>query len=138
MLFNLDFTNSSILSYFFLFFLIIDLYFLICEAIAQFFNPVTELVIPTGIPSKEAKVEIEIHTVIVKAKIRKYSIFILLYFFKKIFSCFIYILQSKFLTNILITLYFQLNQEFLDLNWFFFIKYFSIFICTHTANNRKN
>ena len=81
-------------------FLIIDLYFLICAAIAQYFNPVTELVIPTVIPTKEAKVEIEIHTVIVKAKIRKYSIFILLYVFKKIFSCFIYILQSKFLTNI--------------------------------------
>ena len=116
MLFNLDFSNNSILSCFFLVLLIIDLYFLICAAIAQFFNPVTELVIPTGIPTKEAKVEIEIHTVIVKAKIRKYSIFILLYFFKKIFSCFIYILQSKFLTNILNTLYFQLNQEFLDLN----------------------
>ena len=81
-------------------FLIIDLYFLICAAIAQFFNPVTELVIPTGISSKEGKVEIEVNTVIVNAKIRKYSIFILLYFFKKIFSCFIYILQSKFLTNI--------------------------------------
>ena len=39
------------------FFLIFDLYFLIPEAIAQIFNPNPELVIPKGIPSKEAKVE---------------------------------------------------------------------------------
>ena len=65
MLFNLDFANNTILSCFFFFFLIIDLYFLIPAAIAQFFNPIAELVIPIGIPIKEAKVEIEIHPVIV-------------------------------------------------------------------------
>ena len=59
---------------FFLLFLIIDLYFLIPAVIAQSFHPIAELVIPIGIPSKEAKVEIEIHPVIVKAKIRKCSI----------------------------------------------------------------
>ena len=69
MLFNLDFVNITILSSFF-FFLIIDLCFLIPAAIAQIFNPIAELVISTGLPSKEAKAEIEIHPVTVEAKIR--------------------------------------------------------------------
>ena len=60
MLFNLDFANNTILLCFFFFFLIIDLYFLIPAAIAQIFNPIAELVISIGIPSKEAKAEIEI------------------------------------------------------------------------------
>ena len=64
--------NNIILSCFF--FLIIDLYFLIPAAIAQNFNPITELVIPIGIPIKEEKAVIEIHPVIVEAKIRKCSI----------------------------------------------------------------
>ena len=41
-------------------FLIIDLYFIIPPAIAQIFNPIAELVIPIGIPSKEAKSKIDI------------------------------------------------------------------------------
>ena len=57
MLFNLDFANSAILSCFF--FLIIDLYIIIPAAILQIFNPIVELVIPKGIPTKEAKAEIE-------------------------------------------------------------------------------
>ena len=48
-----------------LFFLIIDLYFLIPAVITQIFNPIAELVIPIGIPTKEAKAEIEMHPVIV-------------------------------------------------------------------------
>ena len=52
-------------------FLIIDLYFLIPAAIAKTFNPTAELVIPIGIPSKEAKTKIEIHPVNVEATIRK-------------------------------------------------------------------
>ena len=44
-LFNLDFANSTILSCFFFFFLIIDLYFLIPVVIAQIFNPIAEFVI---------------------------------------------------------------------------------------------
>ena len=72
MLFNLDFANNTILLYFF--FLIINLYFLIPAVIAQIFNPIAELVIPIGIPTKEAKAEIEIHPVIVEVKIRKCSI----------------------------------------------------------------
>ena len=56
-LFNLDFANDNILSYFF--FLIIDLYLLIPAIIANIFDSITELVIPLGIPTKEAKAEIE-------------------------------------------------------------------------------
>ena len=73
-LFNLDFPNNTILLCFFFFFLITDLYFLIPAVIAQIFNPITELVIYTGIPSKEAKAEIETYPVIGEAKIRKCSI----------------------------------------------------------------
>ena len=58
---------------FFLFFLIIDLYLLISAAITHSFNPIAELVIPIGIPSKEAKTEIEIHPVTAEATIRKCS-----------------------------------------------------------------
>ena len=50
------------------------LYFLIPAAIAKMFNPVAELVTSIGIPSKDAKAEIEIHPVIVEAKTRKCSI----------------------------------------------------------------
>ena len=74
MLFNLDFANNAILSCFFFFFLLIDLYFLIPAAIAQIFNPVVELVLPIGISRKEAKPKIEIHPAIVEAEIRKCSI----------------------------------------------------------------
>ena len=60
-LFNLVFAKNTILSSSFSFFLIIDLYFLIPTVIAQFFNPITELVIPIGMSSKGAKAEIETH-----------------------------------------------------------------------------
>ena len=56
---NLSFPNNTILSCFFFFFLIIDLYFLIPAEIAQIFNPTAELVIPTGTRTKEANAEIE-------------------------------------------------------------------------------
>ena len=55
----------------FIFFLIIDLYFLIPAVLAQIFNPIVELVIPIGILIKEVKVEMETYPVIVEAKIRK-------------------------------------------------------------------
>ena len=42
-----------------IFFLVIDLYLLILDVIAQIFNPIAELVIHIGIMTKEAKVEIE-------------------------------------------------------------------------------
>ena len=70
MVFNLAFANNTIYSFLFFFFLIIELY-LIPAVIAYIFNPIAKLVIPTGIPSKEAKAEIEIHPVIAESKIRK-------------------------------------------------------------------
>ena len=74
LLFNLDFANNTILPCFFLFFLIIEFYVLILAVIAQIFNPIAELVIPIGILIKQEKAGIEIHPVIVEAKIRKCSI----------------------------------------------------------------
>ena len=74
MLFNLDFANKTILSCFFFFFLIIDFYFLIPAVIAQIFNPIAELVIPIGIPTKEAKAEMETHPVIAEITISKWAI----------------------------------------------------------------
>ena len=54
MLFNLDFAGNIILLQFFLFFLIIDLYFLIPGALSKIFNPVAELVI-SGNPNQRSK-----------------------------------------------------------------------------------
>ena len=65
------FPNNTILSCFFLFFLVIDLYFSILTVVVQTFNPIAELVIPIGIPRKEAKAEMEIHPITVETKIRK-------------------------------------------------------------------
>ena len=73
MLFNLEFANDTILSCFFLFFLFIELSLLIPAVIAQFFNPIVEPVIPIGIRSKEAKVEMETHPVIAEITINKLS-----------------------------------------------------------------
>ena len=42
--------------------------------IAQICNPIPELVTPIGLPTKEAKVEIEMYPVMVEVKIRKCSI----------------------------------------------------------------
>ena len=61
---------------FFLFFLLIDLYFLIPAAMAEMFNPIAELIIPIGIPIKEAKVEMKTHPVIVEVKISKVFIIV--------------------------------------------------------------
>ena len=57
--FNLVFVNNTILSGFLLFFLMIDLYFLIPAVNAQIFNPTAELVMPTGMPTNETNAEIE-------------------------------------------------------------------------------
>ena len=62
MLFNLDFTNNN------------SSYCTNPAVIAQIFNPIAKLVIPIGIPTKEEKSGIEVHPVIVEAKIRKCSI----------------------------------------------------------------
>ena len=47
--------------------------FLIPGVIVQVFNPIAELVISIGTTNKEAKTKIEIHPLIVAAKIRKPS-----------------------------------------------------------------
>ena len=73
MLFNLVVANNTILSCVFYFFLIIDIFFLIPAVIAQVFNLIAELVNPIRVLSKEAKAEIEIHSVTVEAEIRKCS-----------------------------------------------------------------
>ena len=71
MLFNLNFANNAILSCFFYFFLIIDLYVLIPAVITQFYNPIAELEIPIGVATKEAKIEMETNPVTVEIKINK-------------------------------------------------------------------
>ena len=71
MLFNLYFVSNIILLCFFSFFIIIELYFLIAGVIKQNFTPTAELVIPIGIPIKEAKAEMETHPVIVQPKTRE-------------------------------------------------------------------
>ena len=43
--------------------------FLIPAVITQFFNPIAELATPTGIPTKEAKAEMETHLVTVEINI---------------------------------------------------------------------
>ena len=42
---------------------------MISAVITQIFNPILELVIPIGIPTKEAKAEMEAHHVIVEITI---------------------------------------------------------------------
>ena len=60
MLCNLDVANDVILSCFFLFFLFIDLYFLIPAVVTQIFNHIAELVISIVSPAKEAKADKEL------------------------------------------------------------------------------
>ena len=79
MLFNLYFAINTFLScsfyYFYLltytFYLLtyISLTYTFPAVIMQMFNPIAELVIPIGIPTKEAKVEMEKHSVIVEVTI---------------------------------------------------------------------
>ena len=57
MLFNLVFGSDAIFSWFYFFFLIIDLYVLTPAGNVQISNPIAELVIPIGKPTTEAKVE---------------------------------------------------------------------------------
>ena len=55
---SLDFANITFLSCFFLFFLMINLYFLILAVIGQIFYPTPELAKPTGKTTNEANAEI--------------------------------------------------------------------------------
>ena len=65
---TLVFTDNTISSCFFFFFLIIDLYSLILAIIAQTFNHVVELIFPLKISTKDSKAEMEMHTVTAKLK----------------------------------------------------------------------
>ena len=71
MIFNLVFAKNTILLFFLFFLLIIDLYFLLPTVIAKLFNHIAEFAVLIGIPSKDTKVEIEIHSVTAETKIRK-------------------------------------------------------------------
>ena len=51
MLYNLDFANDTVLSRFFLYFLISVLNFLVPAIITQFFSRTAEVVITPGIPN---------------------------------------------------------------------------------------
>ena len=55
MLLSLVLANNTILSCLVFFFVIIDLYSLISPVITQIFDPIVELVVPTGVSNKEAK-----------------------------------------------------------------------------------
>ena len=66
--------SNAILSWFFFFYLIIDLYSLIPAVITQLFIVAAKLVSLTGIPTLEAKAEIETHPVTVEVKIGKCSV----------------------------------------------------------------
>ena len=57
-----------------LFFLFIDLYFLIPTVIIQIFIPVAELVIPIEIPTKESIAKKKMHPVILEININECSV----------------------------------------------------------------
>ena len=56
------------------FFLILDLWFLISAVIKEIFISVAELAIPIGIPTKEAKADMETHPAIAEIAISECSI----------------------------------------------------------------
>ena len=51
-----------------------DLYFLIPAVLTQIFNPITELINPIGIPTRESKAEMEMHPATAEIKISKCSV----------------------------------------------------------------
>ena len=68
---NLVLGSNTISSYFFLFFLIIDLYILISGVALQIFIPTLELAIPSRTPINEANAEIKTHPVTTEIKKRE-------------------------------------------------------------------
>ena len=68
---NLFFASNTFDHSFLFLILIIYLYVLIPATVARLLNPIAELVVPVGIPSKETKAEIETHSVIAETNIRK-------------------------------------------------------------------
>ena len=155
MLFNLDFANNIILSSLFLFFLIIDLSFLISAAITRIFNPIIKLSISIGISTKEAKAEIE------KLQKESYQYYSKLY--KPFYASYLLIPFNLFLQLINFVLhlffFFNLNSWFMFLLAWLYIYWYSslllvkprtfnitidlllciffIFMATLTVNKRK-
>ena len=70
---NLGFPSNTILSCFFLFFLMIDFHFLNPAVASQFFNPTTELRLPTGISTNETNAQNDTQLVTTEVKISKCS-----------------------------------------------------------------
>ena len=68
-LFNSNFANGNVLSFFFFFFLTIDFYFLISAVIIQIFNPIAGLATPIGISTREAKAKMEADLATIQSKI---------------------------------------------------------------------
>ena len=60
MLLNLAFLKNTVLSCFFFLFSIISLSFLVSTVMAQISNSTVELIIPIGLPNKEAKSDIPV------------------------------------------------------------------------------
>ena len=109
---------------FLLFFLIIDLYFLLPTVIAQIFHLTAEFVIPVRIPTKSAKEEVKKHPVNVEAKKINYSI---QFKIAQTFFCFLLFnlfwsvsLMKQFLVS---SIFFNLNSwlMFSIFNWYFYI-----------------
>ena len=68
---KLAFPSNAILSCLFLFFLIINLYFLITAVIAQIFIPTAKLAIPTATPTNDTNAEIETQPLTAKINSKK-------------------------------------------------------------------
>ena len=87
----------------FLFFLIIDLCFLIPALNAHIFNSTTELVIPTGIPANEANGKIEAQPLTGETKINGQSnsnSYMSIYAFYSSNFFFLFILKDNFLFHL--------------------------------------
>lgn len=66
------FADNTTFLCFYLSFLITDLYYLVPAVIAQILNPIVELVMPVGTPSKGAKGKIKIHLLTPEANLRNF------------------------------------------------------------------
>ena len=93
---NLVFASNTILSCFVFFFLIPYLYLLIPAVITKIFIAISELAIPTEIPTNKARAEIGTHPVTVEARISKFSIYFKIL---QVFLCFLLINSFCFVSS---------------------------------------
>ena len=112
--FNLVFTNNTFLLCFFIFFWITELYMLIPVVIAQTFNPVAELAIPTVSPTNEANADVETQPLIAEIKKENFqsnlksctrTFFVI---FTHLIIIFLFLLKGNFLFH----LFFSLKSRF--------------------------